>query len=464
MNEEAPQLIVVYGRRRVGKTYLINQYFEGRFDFKLTGTFNADQKDHLRDFSDELSRQTGEEKTCPNDWKQAFNMLRSYLMALPKEEKHVVFFDEMPWLDTPRSNFLKAFEHFWNDFGCAFNNLVFIVCGSATSWIQKKIAENKGGLFHRQTCTLYLRPFSLYETDKYLKSRNMEWDFYDVAQIYMILGGIPFYLSLLRSDMSPGENIDNLFFRKRAELWDEFDHLYNTLFSNSKQYIRLVEILGEKRGGMTRNELSTEPDINDNGRLSGMLSDLVASDFVRMSTCFGKKKQEIRYQLSDYYTLFYFRFLKGKQGVDEHYWSKTYDDPARRAWAGLSFEQLCKDHVTQIKSKLGILGVLSEESVWSVKKDPGKGIEKGAQIDMIIDRADHVINICEIKYSTEEYEIDADYSLSLKNKVEAFRKATDTKKTLSIAMITTYGVKQNKYSNLVNNQILLSDLFRECSE
>ncbi len=310
MDEEAPQLIIIYGRRRVGKTYLINQYFKGRFDFKLTGSFNANAQEHLQDFTDELSRQTGIKQGKPETWRQAFNMLRAYLSELPQDEKHIVFFDEMPWLDTPRSGFMQAFEHFWNDFGCAFNNLILIVCGSATAWIRKKVLENKGGLFGRQTCCLYLKPFTLYETEQYMKSRGIDWAQYDVAECYMILGGIPYYLSLLRSDLSMSQNIDNLFFRKRAELWDEFDHLYSTLFTNSKHYIRLVEILAQKRSGLTRAELVEEFGFSDNSRLTEMLSDLLASDFVRAYSYFGRKKQDTRYQLSDYYTLFYFRYLK----------------------------------------------------------------------------------------------------------------------------------------------------------
>ena len=461
MNEESPQLVVVYGRRRVGKTFLINRYYDGRFDFKLTGSFNAKKEDQLQDFIDELNRHTGEKQERPETWREAFNLLRSYLDELPENEKHVVFFDEMPWMDTRNSGFLQAFEHFWNDYGCALNNLVFIVCGSATSWIQKKIAENKGGLFNRQTCTLYLKPFNLYETMQYLKTRGIEWEQYDIAECYMILGGIPYYLSLLRPDMSLSQNIDNLFFRKRAELWDEFDHLYRTLFTNSRQCIHLVEVLSRKRSGLTRSELVNEPDIPNNGTLTEMLSDLEASGFIRACSYYGKKKQETRYQLSDYYSLFFFRFLKDFPGREEHFWSHGYDNPARSVWAGLTFEQLCRDHILQIKNKLGISGVLAEESSWFSKADDERGIEKGAQIDLLIDRRDHVINICEIKYSTREFLIDSDYSKVLRNKVETFRAATETKKTLALTMITTYGVMQNKYSGMVNNQVVLEDLFRQ---
>ena len=460
MKEERPQLIIVYGRRRVGKTYLINKYYNGRFDFKLTGIYNTKKEVQLQNFIAELNRQSKSVYPTPKDWLSAFELLRGYLSSLPENEKHVIFFDEMPWMDTQRSDFLPAFEFFWNDFGCTLKNLVCIVCGSATSWMQKKIAQNKGGLFNRKTCSLYMKPFTLKETEQYLISRDFDWSHYDIAESYMIMGGIPFYLSLLRPDISLSGNIDNLFFRKRSELWDEFDHLYQTLFSNSQQYIKVVETLSQKRGGMTRSELVEKAGMHDNSLVTEILADLSNSDFIRTSIFFGKKKQETRYQVTDYYSLFYFKFLKDSTGRDEQFWSHSYDNPAHREWTGLTYELLCKDHVKQIKQKLGISGVLSEESSWFVRPGFEDGAErKGAQIDLLIDRRDHVINICEIKFSDKQFEINKDYQEVLRNKIAAFRDMTETSKSLQLTMITTYGIKQNKYSNLVGSQVVLDDLF-----
>ena len=290
LRADQAQLIIVYGRRRVGKTFLINQFFGGRFDFKLTGAYAQPREIQLRYFSAELSRQTGEKRPTPKDWIEAFQLLREYLSSLPTEEKHVVFFDEMPWMDTQRSGFLPAFEWFWNDWGCTQENLIFVVCGSATSWMIEKIADNKGGLFNRQTCRLYLQPFTLHETELYLRSRGMDWARRDIAECYMILGGIPYYLSLLDSELAFNANIDNLFFRKRAELWDEFDHLYQTLFTNSEQYIRIVEQLSKKRMGLTRGEIAEQTKLPANGALSKMLNDLTDSGFVRKYSFYGKKR------------------------------------------------------------------------------------------------------------------------------------------------------------------------------
>ena len=456
MNADQAQLVVVYGRIRVGKTYLINEYFENRFAFKITGSYGQPKEVQLKIFDTSLSRQNGVNKLNSKDWFEAFNSLRDYLETLDTNEKQVIFFDEMPWLYTQKSSFLAAFEWFWNDWASTRRNLIFIVCGSATSWMDEKIANNKGGLFNRQTCKLFLKPFSLNEVEEYLQSKNIEWSRYDIVQCYMIMGGIPYYLSLLNSKLSLSQNIDALFFTDRGELSDEFEHLYRTLFTNSASYIKVVESLSKKKGGLTRDELLKSTGRQTGGELSVILKNLELSGFIRISNFFNKKKKNALYQLCDYYTSFYFKFIKDNYGKDEHYWSNAVDNPAKRTWEGLVFEQICRDHVTSIKKKLGISGVLSEESSWYVRGDTEI---QGAQIDLLISRRDHVTNLCEIKFSTGEYSIDKDYDLKLRNKVEAFRRDTNYKGTIQLVMITTFGLKKNQYSSLIQNQIVLDDLF-----
>jgi hypothetical protein len=395
----------------------------------------------------------------PSDWRDAFRQLREYLETLPEKEKQVVFIDEMPWLDTPQSDFLPLFEWFWNDWASTRNNLIFIVCGSATSWMTDNISGNKGGLFNRQSCRIYLEPFTLHETEEFLEFKGITWSRYEIAECYMIMGGIPYYLNLLDKAMSYTQNIDNLFFKKRGELWDEFGHLYATLFSNSDSHIKIVEALSTKKGGLTRNELVQKTGLPANGNFSKMISNLESSGFIRVSNFYGKKKKDALYQLSDYYTAFYYRYIKNNYGKDEHYWSNAIDNPARRSWTGLTFEQLCKDHIPQIKKKLGISGVLSEESIWYTHGDEELGVS-GAQIDLLIERRDRVINVCEMKFSINEYVIDKDYDMVLRNKLDAFRRMTNCKKSLQTTMITTYGVKQGKYSGIINSQITLEDLFQ----
>ena len=458
MQETEAQLVVVYGRRRVGKTYLINEYFGHQFAFQFTGAETQTNKEQLKNFSLVLNDAACTNNKIPSDWTEAFFELRKYLESLDEDRKLVVFFDEMPWMDKQRSGFLPAFEWFWNSWGASKRNLVFIVCGSAASWLSEKVEKNKGGLFNRQTCRLFLEPFNLCQTEAYLESRDIFWSRYDIVQCYMIMGGIPFYLRLLDKELTLNENIDAIFFNRRAELWNEFEHLYKTLFSNSEQYIKVVEALSKKRKGLTREEIIQATKLPANGVLTAMLSNLEKSGFIRINDRFGMKKREKTYQLSDYYSLFYFRFIKDRYGKDDHFWSNMTDNPARNVWSGLTYEQVCKDHTDQIKKKLGISGIYSEISTWSF---PGGEEENGAQVDLLIDRRDRVINLCEIKFSTQQYEINKTDDEDLKNKVAVFKNKTKTTKTIIVTMITTFGVKKNKYSNYFGKEILLDDLFEK---
>ena len=291
VNSDEAQLVAVYGRRRVGKTYLIRNYFDGRFDFMLTGINKATMELQLQNFIIELNNQMQANYPVPGNWLEAFSLLKKYIDTFTDDEKHVVFFDEMPWMDTNRSGFLAAFEWFWNGYGSSKNNLIFIICGSATSWMIENIDNNTGGLYNRLTCRIYIKPFTLKETEEYLKYKGIEWSRYDIVQCYMIMGGIPYYLKLLDSELSYNSNIDNLFFRKRAELWDEYTHLYIALFKNSDQYVKIVEALNSKKSGLTRDEIVKQTGISNNGTLTKMLTDLEYSGFVRINDIFGKRKR-----------------------------------------------------------------------------------------------------------------------------------------------------------------------------
>lgn len=460
MRADNAQLMIVYGRRRVGKTFLINQYFNNNFAYKLTGVYGQDKEFQLKNFVAELELRTKAKYKSPKDWHEAFSYLRDYIETLPKDVKQVLFFDEMPWMDTQKSDFLPSFEWFWNHYASTVDNIIVIVCGSATSWMDEKIANNKGGLFNRQTGRLYLEPFKLFEVEQYLTSRGIHWSRRDITECYMIMGGIPYYLSLLDSELSYKQNIDELFFKKKGELWNEFELLYRTLFSNSDNYIKVVEALSEKKGGLTRNEIIHKTGFATGGEISKIIKDLTVSGFLRVTGFHNKKKKDALYQLADYYSLFYFKFLKNHYGKDEHFWMNSTDSPMYRVWTGLTFEQVCMDHVPQIKQKLGISGVLSEEASWFVSSDEEQGIS-GAQIDLLIDRRDGVISICEMKYSINEFEIDKKYDMTLRNKIDAFVKATKCRKTIQMVMVTAFGVKENMYSGIINKQVTLDDLFYE---
>lgn len=458
VNSKHSQLVIVYGRRRVGKSYLINQFFDNNFDFKLVGDLKLNKEGQLLNFYNELKRKTCKDEKIPKNWREAFWQLRDYLETFKDEKKHVVFFDEMPWLDNQKSDFLPAFEYFWNSFGAAKNNLLLIVCGSATSWLIENIDHNKGGLFNRQNLRIYLEPFTLNEVEEFLiKKKNINWSRYDICECYMILGGIPFYLDLLDRNLTYSQNIDNLFFVKHAALWDEFYHLYNTLFSNTEKYIKIIEAVASKRIGLSRKEIVDKTKFSDNTELTKILRNLSDSGFLRTYTFFGKKKQGTFYQLADYFTAFYLKFVKDNSGKDSDFWSHNLENSARKAWAGLTFEQLCKDHIKQIKNKLSIAGVYSEESAWFTIADDVHG---GAQIDMLIDRRDRIIDICEMKFSEKPFTIDKEYDMELRNKMGIFKTVSKTTKAVQLIMITSFGVTQNMYSNIIQGQVTIDDLFK----
>ena len=459
MESKQAQLIVVYGRRRVGKTFLIEKFFEDDFAFTFTGAYNQPKSVQLMNFSDEIRFQTGANMAVPQTWREAFICLRTYLSGLDNKKKQVVFFDEMPWMDTRKSDFLPTFEWFWNGWGSKQKNLVFVICGSATSWMMENIADNKGGLFNRQTCRIYLEPFNLSETEKFLKIKDINWSRMDMAECYMIMGGMPYYLNLLSPSMDFRQNIDELFFKKKSRLWDEFNHLYHTLFSNGDLYMEMVELLSKKKSGMTRSEIDAQIPINSSNTINKILGNLVSSGFVKVYSYYGYKKKEEVYQLCDYYSLFYFKFIKDNYGKDEKFWSKSYENSIINTWRGYSFELLCKDHIRQIKRAIGIEGVVSNEYNWFSQKEKKKS-ERGAQIDLVIDRRDMTVNICDMKFSRNEFEIDIDYDENLRNKIDAFRREAESKKTLLLTMVTTWGVKKNKYSSIVSKQVVLDDLFQ----
>lgn len=448
------EFVIVYGRRRVGKTFLIKEFFDDTYDFHVTGLYKKPKKMQLKNFYLALQEYGANIKKVPTDWLEAFDELKKLLKGIKENRKKIVFIDELPWLDTRQSEFLGAFEGFWNGWGAQQNDIMLIVCGSATTWITKKILSDKGGLFNRAARRLFLMPFTLQETERYLISRGINWSRYDIVECYMTMGGIPYYLKLLDNELPYLTNIDNIFFKRNGFLWDEFDHLYETLFGNSKAYLKIIEALSTKKAGLTRQEIINETHLEDNGLLTEMLKNLKDSQFVRVYNTFGYNEKNLVYQLADYFTLFYLRFMKGKQNPDEHFWTHYLDNPAKSSWAGQTFEQVCKDHINQVKKAIGISAVLTDISSWNGISETGK-----AQIDLVIDRRDRITNICEIKFSVGEFAIDKDYEDKLRKKMQVFREATKSRKALQLVMITTYGIRQNSHSGIMQSQVKMDDLF-----
>ena len=452
---ENSEFVAVYGRRRVGKTYLIRETFGYKFTFQHTGLAKGNTKEQLFSFAISLRDAGYDDCPIPKSWLEAFSLLSTYLKN-STDEKKIVFLDELPWMDTPRSNFISAFEHFWNGWASARKDIVLIICGSATSWIINKVINDHSGLHNRVTKQIALQPFTLKECEMFAQSKGLEMSRYQLAECYMVFGGIPYYWSLLERGLSLAQNIDKIIFAKNGKLSNEFNQLYASLFKSPEQYIDIVTALGKKKAGMTREEIIAATDKYSNGALSKVLDELEYCGFIRKYNGFDKKSKQAIYQLIDNYTLFYFKFIQQNENNDEHFWSASIDSAMHRAWSGLAFERLCMAHTQQIKAALGIAGVLSNVYSWRKEADE---MSDGAQIDLLIDRKDQVINLCEMKYSLSEYAIDAEYEQKLRNKKSAFINATNTRKAVHLTMVTTFGIKVNAHSGIVQNEITLEDLF-----
>lgn len=382
--------------------------------------------------------------------------LRFSTLVCTREEKKVIFIDEIPWLDTPRSGFLSALEYFWNSFASARKDVLLIICGSATSWIINKVLKNHGGLHNRVTYRIHLQPFTLYECEQYAKYLGMRASHYDLIEYYMILGGVAFYWSRLDKGLSVAQNIDNMIFSETGFLHNEFNELYDSLFNEPESYLKIIHALGTIRIGMTRDELVKEGGISSNGKLTRMLEDLTECGFIKRIPSFGGKAKDDLIQLVDNFTIFYYKYMKENLNNDEHFWSNSYNSTIRSAWTGLAFERVCFQHIPQIKQAMGIAGVATQCYSWKTK---GDALSSGTQIDMVLDRRDNIINICEMKFSKGEYTITKDYAMSLNNKVERFIESTKNKKTILLTMITTNGVVHNEYWNQIQCDITADELF-----
>lgn len=448
------EFLAVCGRRRVGKTFLIREFFEGNIVFTCSGIANSDYKMALRNFTFSLKRYSKDKDFQPCDWLDAFEMLIDYLSSLPEGRK-IVFLDELPWMDTPGSDFLSALEHFWNSWASARKDIVLIVCGSATSWMMDHLIHEHGGLYGRLTHQIILKPFDLRESEIYLNKLGFALSRYEIAEYYMIMGGIPYYLRLLDSRLSLTQNIDRLLFNPDGELYDEFNHLYKSLFTSSDDYIKVVSALSKKGYGLTRNDIIEETKLKTGKKLSKILDDLESCGFIRKYYDYQRAKTGFIYQLIDFYTLFYFKFIKKSSFRNLQYWSSIQGKSSFYSWAGITYELLALLHEEEIKEKIGIRGVYTNSFAWRSKKS-----EDQCQIDLIIDRGDNTINICEMKFSEGQFQIDKNYEMQLRNKLETFRSETKTKKSLQLTMVTAFGIKNNSHSGIVTNEVVLDDLFQ----
>ena len=454
LSSKRPEFLAVYGRRRVGKTFLIREYCKKHIVFSMSGAVNTPIKRQLHNFTEALFEYSGIRTEAAKDWFDAFRLLKHYLKGLNGKEKKVVFIDELPWLATQKSGFLPALDHFWNTFASTREDMLLIICGSATSWIIDNVINDRGGLHNRVTRHMWIGPFSLGECEAFYKNNEIELNRNQIAELYMIFGGIPYYMNYVEKGMSPEQIVDKMFFERNAPLKNEFENLYAALFKNPNKHLRIIESLGKTQSGMTQKELWEDMNVLPGGSLVKALNELEQCDFIRRYRDFTKKKSGQYYQVIDFFTIFYLKHMKNLAGQDVKYWQNQNNSGGRSAWNGFAFERVCAAHIKQIKQKLGIAGVTTDISAWRSKYSAHR-----VQIDLIINRNDGIINLCEMKYSGKPFKIDATYDLALMQKRETFREETAVKKALHITMATSNGLAPGSFLGTVQYQILLDDLF-----
>lgn len=468
LSSDKPEFIAIFGRRRVGKTFLIREFYGDRICFEMVGIYNANMQEQLQNFAQSFNEavKSGYKLQSPQSWQDAFAMLKTFLEKHKGKGKKVIFFDELPWLNTPRSGFLKHFENFWNSFGSKQKDLIIIVCGSAASWMIQHIVDAKGGLHNRLTGKIRLMPFTLSETKNYLalqKIRNL--DHYQILQLYMALGGVPYYWSFVQSGYSAAQMIDQLFFSRGAELRDEYDHLFASLFKHSEHHVKTVELLANKKRGLKRSDILGALKLGTGGTVTKVFHELETSGFIESYSPYGRRSKDALFRLSDEYTLFHLHWVAplGKREAGHSYWLKKQSGASYYAWSGYCFESICLRHIEQIKVHMEIAQIESNNTPWEYRSRQG-GEDEGAQIDMLIDRQDMVINLCEMKFSRTEYTIDAAYAKELQRKTEVFRDQTRTRKSLFLTMITTFGLKENTHSVSLNaTGVNMDALFEQVS-
>lgn len=441
------EFVAVYGRRRIGKTYLIRKTFKNEFLFQYTGGYKITNKKQLEEFHNSLiSQGLDPNSPIPKDWFDAFHLLEN-LVAGATQKRKVIFIDELPWMDARNSRFVQAFEHFWNSWASARQDILLIICGSATSWIINKIFRNKGGLYNRVTYKMYLKQFSLHECEELVTAFHLPYNRNMIMEGYMVMGGVPYYWTKLDSTKSIQSNINDLFISDYGELRDEYEYVYSSMFNKPDKYLKVIEALAGKKGGLTREEIVTKGDLENNGQLSNILDDLIRCGFVRKYCHTGKHQKDALYQLVDCYSLFYHQFVKKAYNADEQYWVRLMNTPTYTTWSGLAFERICLLHTRQIKMALGISGIMANVYSWHVKKTE---YHPGVQIDLLIDRSDNIINVCEMKYAPDGLRISTSLLANIKTKLNVLREYMPARKFIAAVLVTSNGVIRNMNSDEIN--------------
>ena len=453
LKSNSSELIAVYGRRRVGKTFLIRNIYKEHIKFEVSGLYQGEKEQQLDIFFDELKKASLRflEEDRPESWKDAFELLKRYINGLRGKEKKVIFIDEMPWLDTHKSDFRMYFGHFWNTYCEKRNDLIVVICGSAASYMVQNVVSNQGSLHARLTYKLHIKPFTLHETKAFLESKNIHWGHYNILHLYITIGGIPHYLNKIEKGESVVQTIQRLCFDANGDLVNEFEEIFESLFTHSSSHISMVRALAQTNKGLTREGLIIQSNLHTGGSFTQALEELIASGFVSKYAALNKKSKNTLYRLSDEYSRFYLKYIEPNKNQGANFWKTLFQSQSYLSWAGFNFETICLKHINQIKKALKIEGIHSVNSSWT---------SKGTQIDLVIKRDDHWINLCEMKFHSSEYTIEKSELENLRNKIALFKSETRTKDVVTITMITTFGITQNaNFHEIVENSFTMDILF-----
>ncbi len=451
------EFLAVTGRRRVGKTFLIDTMLKEYYCFSMTGIQNGNTAAQLVNFGIKLSEYNGTlTPIASKNWQEAFLQLKVYLKTFDKHKKQVIFIDELPWVDTARSGFIQMLAHFWNDYLSKESHFLLVICGSATSWISRRIINDPGGLHNRVTEIIHLNPFTLAETQAFLHSKGLRLSHQEIAKVYMTLGGIPFYLENLRKGESFASAIERICFSPNGLLRNEYNNLYQALFNHADIHQAIVSSLAKYPNGMTHKELIDKSGVKTSGSFQRALEELIVSDFVLENVPLGRKKRGSLYRLIDEYSIFYHRFIKPNRKYTAGIWQQLSAGQSYKTWTGYAFETLCHKHIEAIKRALGISAVYTE--IYSLRVPASREAE-GFQIDLLIDRKDDSINLCEVKFHAGFFTITKAYYLQMIQKRERFIAYTGTKKQVFLTLITNHGIVENEYAaEIVDAEVRLKDL------
>jgi uncharacterized protein len=450
------EFVAVTGRRRVGKTFLIDTAYEKEICFRMSGIQDGSMSKQLANFMTKLAEVSKKKYPSVANWQDAFQYLKLYCKSINRKSKCVIFLDELPWMNTPKSGFLQLLAHFWNDYLSKEKRFVLVVCGSASSWITKKIINDKGGLHNRLTEIIRLQPFTLKETKLYFDAKNIKYSEQNIALIYMMLGGIPYYLNLIKKGESLHTAIERLCFQTNGVLRNEYDNLFKALFYNASNHEAIVSVLATSKMGLTREQIIKKSKVSAGGPYNRIMEDLILSGFITEDNLYGRKKRGSIYKLTDEYTIFYHRFIKANVKYSKDMWAGIANSQAYKIWCGHAFEALCTKHLDVIKNSLGIANVYTQIHSFNSVGDKSSN---GFQIDVVIDRKDDTINLCEMKFYAAAFTITKSYAEELRYRKQQFIEQTNTKKIVQLTFITNHGIKENAYSNeLVDQQITLSDI------